>query len=229
MDISNSQATVVAEKENTQPTVKKTVKPGAKKGNLPETRSRAKSTLVSNFEPKKNNPTSKKESKPVETIGNDRFTNLLSMFDKTKTDISGAREDPGISKKLDMNKVGMFSGQTGEGKTVQNEPTKGGMSDNIKKRMEDLMESGRSKSTTSSTIDPVLLKNRLNNPDDDDDNDNDDNINDDQNLSHDDDLRISEEEDDDKDSVDKKSDVSDLEKSVEKEEKEEKETEKLEG
>ncbi len=79
-----------------RPEGKKSVKPSEA---APEGRGRAKSTLVNPFNNTKA-PANKKDAKPVETIGQDRFKNLLSMFSKP-TDSKENKEDTG-PKKLDM-------------------------------------------------------------------------------------------------------------------------------
>jgi hypothetical protein len=67
-------------------------------------RSRAKTTIVSNFEKK---PQAKKEIKPVQTIGSDRFNLLLSMFDKKQPENKDAGSRP--VGKLDSNKFNAFN------------------------------------------------------------------------------------------------------------------------
>ena len=151
---------------NKEENVKKTDKKPAGKGKkddkkskppagLPEMRSRAKSTVVNTFEQKKG--PQKKELKPIETIGNDRFKNLLSMFDK-KPENKEAREDTG-PKKLDMSKYAF--GQSNTDSQDNNGPKKSSeMADSIKKRMEALLNNNKSGGKSGSYVDPVLEQRR---------------------------------------------------------------------
>lgn len=146
-----------AKKENTKKTAK----------NLPSTRNRAKSTIVSNFEQKTSSmPQSKKETKPVETIGENRFKNLLSMFDNSNKEKENfkPKEDFGI-KKLEQNKINF--GNQGTDNNTGN--TIGGnnnyvMSEGIQKKMQDLLNKGKQEQRRSGNIDPILK--RIGNDDD---------------------------------------------------------------
>jgi hypothetical protein len=138
---------------------KKPVPAGASLDKVPETRSRARSTLVNPFDNKKP-MNSKKESKPVETIGNERFNLLKSMFEKK---VPAATLEV-TTKKYEPKNFGFFqqkeNNQTNEEKKsdfVFNQPA--GISDGIKKRMQDLMNSNK-RSSTQTIIDPILEKRR---------------------------------------------------------------------
>jgi hypothetical protein len=186
----------VQKKEPVKPT-----KPGPKKpeskptGNAQEGRTRSKTTMAMNFEPKKG-AANKKESKPVETIGGEKFKNLLSMFDKKPE----AKENTvtGAVGKLDMNRFsGTFGGVNNNNISGGNqyEQLAGGMAQSIKDRMNALLDKGRAKSVLNPgpSFDPVL-QNRKNN---------DDIVHEDENegdlgLGDDDDLHISEDEGDNK-------------------------------
>lgn len=134
-------------------------KPGKPQG-PPDMRGRAKSTLVNPFEKNKTGGASKKENKPVETIGNDRFKNLLSMFDKKPEQGKENNEDPG-PKKLDANKFSAFNGGNNavSGKQSQGMP-KAGVADSIQKRMEALLNSNKNNRNTVAGLDPVLEQRR---------------------------------------------------------------------
>ena len=73
---------------------------------MPAGRNRAKTAIIPNFEKK---PQAKKEIKPVQTIGSDRFSLLLSMFDKKKQpeQVEGNTKQVG---KLNSNKFNAFNG-----------------------------------------------------------------------------------------------------------------------
>jgi hypothetical protein len=122
---------------------------------LPDTRGRAKSTLVNPFDNKKPLNTTK-DSKPVATITSDRFNLLKSMFEK-KADPVVTPQEP---KKFEPKKFSVFqqfqNNQPQEEKKVehiQNKPS--GISDAIKKRMEDLMNSNK-RTSVQPKIDPIL-------------------------------------------------------------------------
>jgi hypothetical protein len=136
-----------------------TKKPGKRSGPK-EPRDRAKSTLVNPFDSKKP-VNSKKETKPVETIGENRFKNLLSMFDKKSGPAKENKEDPGPMK-LDMNKFSAFNIDNSNDKhrsSMDIRPS--GASSTIKERMEALLNSNKTNNKNSvSTIDPVLEQRR---------------------------------------------------------------------
>lgn len=154
MDTKDTNIETTSAKKENKPTKPKNETKKTSKAGPPQTRSRAKSTLVSNFEAKTNNPNVKKDIKPVETIGNDRFKNLLSMFDNSNNKEGALKEDPD-PKKLDMNKFSAFSGEKG-GNADSQDPNKPLMSEGIKKKMQDLLDKGKAQTRGSAQFDPVL-------------------------------------------------------------------------
>jgi hypothetical protein len=137
-------------------------------------RARAKTLNTSAFDQKSGKPLVKGLTKPIETIGEGRFKNLLGMFDKTKGDSAVADNTSTttttvpLSNKINNDKINMFSG----GGNSSNAPlsgsksvlvtggtgTGGGMS--IKERMENMLKLGKekdSKTTSSKSIDPALV------------------------------------------------------------------------
>jgi hypothetical protein len=205
--------TIANKEENIKKDQKKQLGKGKKddkkskpSGNLPETRNRAKSTVVGNFEQKKV-PNPKKELKPIETIGNERFKNLLCMFDK-KPDTKENKEDT-APKKLDMSK---FAFGQSENKDNTNSKRTTDIADGIKKRMESLMQSNKENSK-SGFVDPILEQRRKQRELDGDDEEDDDDEEDEESEEN---LHISEDEDEhnSKDEEDKDENKSDEEKDV---------------
>jgi len=126
---------------------------------LPETRNRARSSLVNPFDNKKP-MNSKKESKPVETIGSDRFNLLKSMFEKKGPPATAEVTTKKFEPKFFSNFQQKDNNQTTEEKktdSVSIQPA--GISEGIKKRMQDLMSSNR-RSSAQPTIDPILEQRR---------------------------------------------------------------------
>jgi len=178
---------------------KKPVPANVKLDNIPDTRGRAKSTLVNPFDNKK--PLNmKKESKPVETIGSDRFNLLKSMFEKKAP---ANNEEP--AKKFEPKKLSVLQQNTvpiKEEKKVDPLPNKpSGISDAIKKRMEDLINSNK-RPSAQAKVDPILeqrkaMKEFENNEDDEYESDDHENLGiseEEDNLDKDDGLSESEEE-----------------------------------
>jgi hypothetical protein len=162
-------------------------------------RGRAKSNLVNPFDNKK--PlNSKKDSKPVITIGNDRFNMLKSMFEKKAP---ANNEEP--VKKFEPKKFSVFQQNNvalKEEKKVDPIPSRpSGISDAIKKRMEDLMNSSK-KQSAQAKIDPILEQRKVmrefdNNDDEDEKSEDNENLGiseEEDNLDKDDGLSESEEE-----------------------------------
>jgi hypothetical protein len=214
MDINtNIEGSVTAEeKPSTTTTSKPTTqnkpkKPEGKKpaGNKPtatDTRGRAKSTLQNPFESKKA-PTTKKETKPVETIGSERFQNLKAMFEK-KPESKDNNEDPG-PKKLEMDKLSAFNKEkenTANSQQTANQ-TAGSVSDTIKKRMEMLLNANKNRSNTITNVDPVLEHRKKMREMQGEDGDEEDEDDDDMDEIGDDD-HISEEEDNDRENKEEK-------------------------
>ena len=116
-------------------------------------RARARTQVANPFDNKKA-PVSKKETKPIETIGNNRFKDLVSRFEKPKAEEKNTKEDPG-PKKLDMSKFNAFAGGssgTGEtGGTIQ----KPVVANSIQQKIEEMMNS-KKRANTQILIDPVL-------------------------------------------------------------------------
>jgi hypothetical protein len=130
--------------------------------NKPEQpRSRTKPTLVSNFEKK---PQAKKEIKPVETIGNDRFKLLLSMYDNNKGKENN-NCNPRQVGKLDNSKLNAFNSNKEEVDVCDKQ---GGDKEGIKSRMESYLKNGENINTPSSShwSDPILEKRRTQKMDD---------------------------------------------------------------
>jgi hypothetical protein len=122
-------------------------------------RSRAKTTtIIPTFDKK---PQAKKEIKPVQTIGSDRFSNLLSMFDKKQPDNKGNENARQVGK-LDSNKFNAF--HSNKEPIELNLDKKEGVTNNIKKRMENLLDNNKTKTTSGGYIDPIIQarKERLN-------------------------------------------------------------------
>lgn len=121
---------------------------------LPESRGRAKSTLVNPFDNKK--PiNSKKDSKPLETIGNDRFNLLKSMFEK-KAEPVAAKQEPFKFEPKKLSGFQLNQSKPQEENKIDSFPNKpSGISDAIKKRMEDLMNSNK-RPSAQPKIDPIL-------------------------------------------------------------------------
>lgn len=156
-------------------------KPEAKnKTNDQPSRPRAKTT-TSVFESNlnKSKEASKATNKIVATgIGESKFNNLLSMFDKNKNDKSNEpqqhsnEEKKSSANKLDMTKLSTFtSGGTSEKKNSAEIEIKPSLS--IKERMELLKkESERTSAKGNKVLDPILEMNKVKEKVDD-DNDND--------------------------------------------------------
>jgi hypothetical protein len=159
MDISIANKEENAKKTDKKPTGKgkKDDKKSKPPAGLPETRSRAKSTVVNTFEQQKKGPNQKKDLKPIETIGGDRFKNLLSMFDK-KPDSNQAREETG-PKKLDMSKYA-FGQSNNDGQDNNGSKRSTDVADSIKKRMESLLSNNKNGGKSGSYVDPVLEQRR---------------------------------------------------------------------
>lgn len=110
------------------------------------------------FEPKQND---KPSNKIVATgIGENRFSNLLSMFDKSKQSENKDNKDDSENKpqpkQLDMQKFGSFSKDTNDDKR-QSKPDLPTAGLSIKERMELLKKESEKVSTKGSKIiDPVL-------------------------------------------------------------------------
>lgn len=131
-------------------------------------RARSKTLNTNTFEQAgKNKPQVKNESKPVETIGEGRFKNLLSMFDKDKKPSESLPSTSGGSNvglnKINNDKINMFSGSSSTN-TNSNSTTPvlaTGLSSSIKDRMENMLKLGKEKNTLPQTgggvKDPVLL------------------------------------------------------------------------
>ena len=130
-------------------------KPGKVAESAPEGRGRAKSTLVNPFNNKKT-PAGKKDVKPVETIGQDRFKNLLSMFEKPDKDKEN-KEDTG-PKKLDMSRFSAFSktNESTASNDVNSGDNKGSVSEGIQKRMQALLNNNKPGAANNKGLDPVL-------------------------------------------------------------------------
>lgn len=119
-------------------------------------RARAKTTL---FE-LKNKTTETTNKIKVEGIGESKFTNLLSMFDKKKEENTNINENnnkpqPG---KLDMQRFSMNNNLNSSNKKSIDVKELGGMS--IQERLAKLKEEGeKTKPKTSTVLDPVLQQN----------------------------------------------------------------------
>jgi len=132
-------------------------------------RQRSKTLNTNTFEQQgKNKPQVKNETKPIETIGENRFKNLLGMFDTTKKTNTETPNNtasfPQELKKINNDKVNMFDkgANTSSTDNKTNEPRLSGMammSNSIKDRMENLLKLGKEKNNTEATKmnDPVLL------------------------------------------------------------------------
>lgn len=182
------------EDESKKPEVKekKPKKKGNKPSGQPVGRSRAKSTVLANFQ--KNTMANKlndqDSKKAIDTgVTQDRFKNLLGMFDKKPEDSNKEKEKPSFQK-MNTDRFAMFNKNNN---TTDNKPTTGfnqggGMS--IKDRMAKLMQSKEDNKTVKK-VDPILERLRENRNDDDDDYDEDEDSYDDE-LSEEDNLDISE-------------------------------------
>jgi hypothetical protein len=191
---------------------------------LPESRGRAKSTVVNTFEQKKG-PNTKKDLKPIETIGNDRFKNLLNMFEK-KPEATQNKEDTG-PRKLDMSKYAF--GKSNDNQDNNGSKRSSDMADGIKKKMDMLMSNNKEGGKSGSYVDPVLEQRRKQKEleaEDEDDEDYDDESEENLHISEDDDEKEEsdkEEKDDDKEEKDEDKEEKDEDKEEKDEENEEKE------
>jgi hypothetical protein len=124
---------------------------------LPSSR-RTKSAIIPNFEKKLQ---AKKEVKPVNTIGNDRFKSLLSMFDR-KTPSAAEQNTAKQVGKLDNSKFDTFRGNKAEEASEANDKQYG-VKDGIKSRVENLLKNNDNKPvvSTSNYYDPVLEGRRV--------------------------------------------------------------------
>ena len=172
---------------------KKTNKSGAN----PQGRSRAKSTVLQNFQKNTlaNNANPVDSKKPIVTGMNvERFKNLLGMFDKKPEDAQKDSEKPSFGK-MNADRMSMFN------KVDDSKPCPGEVLNkprlSIKERMDALMKS-KEEMKPQKKIDPILekLRERNNENEDDEDDDGDSFDND---LSDEDNLDISQEQDKDKD------------------------------
>lgn len=123
----------------------------------PEPKGRAKNNLLNVYE-KKNlqNPFLKKESKPVNTIGDNKFKGLLSMFDKSKVEDKENVNDVQQPNKLDFSRCSTFTRQDSIG-GANNGPREFIMSEGLKKKMELYLENNKqSKITNPPHFDPVI-------------------------------------------------------------------------
>jgi hypothetical protein len=210
---------------------------GKKKGNKPSAnpvgRNRAKSTVLANFQ--KNTMSNKlneqDSKKPIQTgVTQDRFKNLLSMFDKKPAEeMKKEDEKPsyGANVKMNSDRFSMFN-KNNENTTDKKDnnvltgldPSKPRLS--IKERMEKLMQS-KEESKPVQKIDPILERLRENRNEGDEEFDEDEDSYDDE-LSGEDNLDGSEGEKND--DLDKTESLSD-EKKESKEEEENNEVEVL--
>lgn len=197
------------ENETKKPEVKEK-KAGGKKKNKPSGnpggRSRAKSTVLANFQKNTlaNNTNANDSKKPIVTgMNQDKFKNLLGMFDKKPEDTTVEKEKPSFGK-MNSDRFAMFNknnSNTDDSKPLPGlDPNKPRLS--IKERMEKLMQS-KEDSKVVKKIDPILEKLRENNNDDDEDEDSYDD-----DLSDDNDLDISEGNDKNNDDLEKSESLS---------------------
>lgn len=148
--------------ESKKPTAKK---PLGKAPTEVKGRQRARTINTNTFEPGNKQTIEKGEAKPIETIGESKFKNLLGMFDKGKSDNSGTsgisppKGGFPIGRNSNADRIAMFSGgnklETNESKPLYS----GGVSDSIKKRMDDMLNQGKEKDRSKSATfnDPILL------------------------------------------------------------------------
>lgn len=106
-------------------------------------------------DPKKINKV-KKESKPVEVIDKDRFNSLKAVFEKREDKSNTAYNKP---SRLNVEKLSTFTNKENikTNDNSQYKPTQlQGLSDGIKKRMENLFSSNINTSKPIGYVDPVL-------------------------------------------------------------------------
>jgi hypothetical protein len=116
-------------------------------------RKRANSNIVPNFEKR---PQIKKEIKPVQTIGNDRFSLLLSMYDRKAPENKENNNTRQIGK-LDTSKFSKYIGDKDEEANPNDKGDKKvGVKDGIKNRMENLLKNNENKENSAGYYDPVL-------------------------------------------------------------------------
>jgi len=148
-------ATLQSEKAPPKKVPKK--KPEVKSKGEIQTRSRAKTSIFEGKNKKENSGPTKIK---VEGIGGNRFSNLLSMFDKTKQEDSNPNQpQKNAPGKLDMNRFSVTKPEEGQ-QEKKPEVISRGMS--IQERMANLMKEGEKTNTKGSkiNIDPVLEMNR---------------------------------------------------------------------
>lgn len=73
-----------------------------------ESRPRAKTSILNQFEKDNKAPIMKKETKPVETIGNDRFKNLLNVFSGNNNQFNKENTNLNVGK-LEFNRFSNLS------------------------------------------------------------------------------------------------------------------------
>jgi len=151
--------------------------------------------LLTNYEPKKNQPASKKELKPIETIGNEKFKNLMSVFDRSKKTDNPIESGLTQVKKLEYNRCSTFNKQETDSLSQENKVLEKpvGISNGIKERMQKFLENNKNDGKTSSqpVFDPIL-KQRYNNPQEEDGEDGEEEYEDEDNY-----LGLSDEENED--------------------------------
>jgi len=196
------------ENEAKKPEVKEKKAGGKKKGNKPaanpQGRSRAKSTVLANFQKNTlaNNSSLADAKKPIVTgMNQDKFKNLLGMFDKKPEDPNKEKEKPSFGK-MNSDRMAMFNKNSNDDSKVtcpgevQNKPRL-----SIKERMAALMQS-KEDMKPKKKIDPILEKLHENNDDEEDEDSGDDDLSDEDNLD------ISEGEDKDNDDLGKSESLS---------------------
>lgn len=201
--------------------VEKKAGAGKKKGNKPSAnpggRSRAKSTVLANFQ--KNTMANKlneqDSKKSIQTgLTQDRFKNLLGMFDKKPEEIQKEKEKPSFGK-MNSDRFAMFNKNNENTTDKTDDKTLPGLPRlSIKERMEKLMQS-KEENKTVRKVDPILERLRENRNEDDEDYDEDEDSYDDE-LSGEDNLDGSEGEKND--NLDKTESLSDEKKESKEEE-----------
>jgi len=178
--------------EEKKPAPQKKVPVKKKPENKPkvEGRARAKTTIFEG----KNKKDGDSNKMKVEGIGQNRFSNLLSMFNKPKEEdnkkepeITNNQNKPG---QLDLNKLDSFKKQNTESRDSTSIPiSSGGLS--IQERMQKLMQDKENCKTKGKMIDPILEQYNRGQDEYDEDNDNEE-----EEEENDDDLALSDGEND---------------------------------
>ena len=152
-------------KEDKEPTAEPKKKPSNNEKNNKEVLGRQKSKTLNTNTFEQGKPQVKSQAKPIETIGENKFKNLIGMFDKNKQNnqnnpnsTTPSYTGPTVTK-MNNEKLSVFNPVSNSSKVLDSKPEVNvGMSNSIKERMENFLKLGKDKDQKTSSVasDPVL-------------------------------------------------------------------------